>query len=112
LYGGYVLPEHSDAILKAAAKWGFDKLKSEAEIWYSKSLKLTVGNVIDEFLKADGNGYDMVREAAKKFMLENGKEMIESESFDKLYESKSLVKEIMKAAFDSSESKKRRREDE
>jgi hypothetical protein len=116
LYGGYVLPEqwkkHSDAILKAAAKWGFDKLKSEAEIWYSKSLKLTVGNVIDEFLKADGNGHDMVREAAKKFMIEHGKEMIESESFDKLYESKSLVKEIMKAAFDSSESKKRRREDE
>jgi hypothetical protein len=37
----------------------------------------------------------MVREAAKKFMLENGKEMIESESFDKLYESKSLVREIM-----------------
>jgi hypothetical protein len=88
-------------------------LKYEAEVWYSKSLKLTVGNVIDEFLKADGNGYDMVREAAKKFMLENGKEVVASESFDRLHESKSLVREIMTAAFESSsDSEKRRREDE
>jgi aconitase A len=55
----------------------------------------------------------MVREAAKKFMLENGKEVVASESFDRLHESKSLVREIMTAAFESSsDSEKRRREDE
>jgi hypothetical protein len=83
-------------------------VKEEADMWYAKSLKFTVDNVIDELLEADGKGYTAVREAAMQFIVENGKEIVMSESFDRLYESKSLVKEVMAAIADD---RKRKRED-
>lgn len=60
-YGGEILPEewqeqeNSEAILKSVSKYGFNTLKSEAEVWYASSLNFTVDNVIDEFMTADGN---------------------------------------------------------
>eukprot|EP00956_Cyclotella_meneghiniana_P008058 scaffold10745_cov25-Cyclotella_meneghiniana.AAC.2 len=70
LYGGLILPaelkSNSETILTAACEYGFNKLKSEAEVWYMKSLELTVENVIDVFLKADGNNCVILREASKK----------------------------------------------
>jgi hypothetical protein len=102
LYGKGVLPEewkeHSECILNAAGKWGFDKFKSKAEEWYTNFLELTVDNVIELFLKADGNGWTAVRDVAKKFMVQHAKEVLSSKSFDLLYESKPLMKEIMTAA--------------
>ena len=76
-----------------ACKYGFNKLKSEAQF--------TVENVIDVFLKADGNNCVILREAAKKYMSEHGEEMLESESFDRLRESGSLWKEVMAAVIRS-----------
>lgn len=112
LYGGFILPEewqqHSKVLLEAADKYAFDNVKEEADMWYAKSLKFTVDNVIDELLEADGKGYTAVREAAMQFIVENGKEIVMSESFDRLYESKSLVKEVMAAIADD---RKRKRED-
>jgi hypothetical protein len=111
LYGGCILPdewnEYSWSILKAASKYGFIKLKSEAEMWYIKSCEFTVDNVIDEFLKADGSHFTLVREAAKEFMAEHGQEIIASESFDRLYESKSLMKEVMTAVAQNKNKRKR-----
>eukprot|EP00956_Cyclotella_meneghiniana_P007915 scaffold10506_cov26-Cyclotella_meneghiniana.AAC.1 len=82
LYGGEVYPEewkkHSVSILKAASKYGFSTLKSEAELWYSRSLKFTVDNVISKFMEADGNGYVLVKAAAKKFIMEHGEEVVGS----------------------------------
>lgn len=49
-----------------------------------------------------------MREAALQFIVENGKEVVASESFDRLYESKSLMKEVMTAIADD---RKRKRED-
>eukprot|EP00956_Cyclotella_meneghiniana_P004957 scaffold6105_cov23-Cyclotella_meneghiniana.AAC.1 len=113
LYGGEVYPEewkkHSESILKAASKYGFSTLKSEAELWYSMSLKFTVDNVISKFMEADGNGYALVKAAAKKFIMEHGEEVVGSESFDLLHESKELSREVMAASFQNS--KKRKRED-
>ena len=51
----------------------------------------TVENVIDAFLEADGNGYLIVREASKKFMTENGAEILKCESFIRLHESQPLL---------------------
>jgi hypothetical protein len=85
LYGGGVCPEdlqeHSASILKASSKYGFKRLKEEAEAWHAKSIKFTVDNAVDEFMKADGSNYLIVRDAAKKFILEHGKEIVASESF-------------------------------
>ena len=114
LYGGEVFPEewkkHSEAILKAASKYGFDTLKSEAEVWCAKSLKFTVDNVISKFMEADGNGHALVKAAAKKFIMENGKDVVASESFELLHESLPLMREVVAASFDNN--KKRKREDE
>ncbi|KAL7514845.1 hypothetical protein ACHAXN_012255 [Cyclotella atomus] len=110
LYGGNVLPEdwqrHSKAILKAVSKYGFTNLKEEAEFWYARSLKFTVDNVIDDFMEADGNSYPLVRDAAKKFILEHGEKIVESDSFAKLHESLPLMKEVMAAAFKSNKRKR------
>jgi len=111
LYGGEVFPEewkkHSEAILKAASKYGFDTLKSEAEVWCAKSVEFTVDNVIGKFMEADGNGYALIKAAAKKFIMEHGKDVVASESFDLLHESKELSREVMAAAFDNNKKRKR-----
>eukprot|EP00956_Cyclotella_meneghiniana_P024210 scaffold48315_cov57-Cyclotella_meneghiniana.AAC.5 len=113
LYGDEVCPEkwiqHSEAILKAASKYGFSTLESEAEVWYIKTLKFTVDNVISKFMEADGSNHTLVKAAAKKFMMEHGEEIVDSDSFESLHESLELMREVMKAAF---QSRKRKREDE
>lgn len=115
LYGGFILPEewvdHSEAFLFAAGKYGFSTVRSEAEVWYSKSIKFTVDNAVDEFLKADGNSCNVVRDAAKKFIVEHAKEIVESESFARLHESLPLMKEVVSAVADSG-TKRKRNDDE
>jgi hypothetical protein len=114
LYGADVYPQqwqnYSEAILKAASKYGFTRLKGEADAWYSNSLKFTAEDVIDKFMEADGNDFAMVRDAAKKFMIEHAEEILETEAFDRLRESLPLIKEIFSAAVQNS--KKRKRDDE
>lgn len=51
----------------------------------------------------------MFERQLKKSMLKNGKDVVESESFDRLCDAKELMKEIGAAAFDRS---KKRRMDE
>jgi hypothetical protein len=112
-YGRHIMPEQwkakSEALLKAAGKYGFNEVKYEAEVWYTNSLNLTVKNVIDEFLKADGNNFALVREAALKFIAEHGKEITTADSFVRLYESLPLMKEVLAAVADNN--KKRKRDD-
>ena len=72
-------------------------------MWYANSLQLTVENVIDEFMKADGNNHTVVKAAAKKFIMEHGEEVLASESFDNLYESKELVTEVAAHLYESKE---------
>jgi hypothetical protein len=112
-HGKYIAPEiwkaNSEALLKASGKYGFSKVKSEAEVWYTSSLHLTVENVIDEFLKADGNNFACVREATLKFIAKHGEEVTSTDSFARLHESLPLMKEVMAAV--AQNSKKRKRND-
>eukprot|EP00956_Cyclotella_meneghiniana_P007983 scaffold10623_cov65-Cyclotella_meneghiniana.AAC.7 len=111
-FGGDVYPDdwqkHSEAILKAAGKYGFSALRSEAEIWHSKSLNFTVDNVIAKFMNADGNNHALVKAAAKKFIVEHAEDVVESDSFHLLYESKELIREVMKAVASGNGNKRRR----
>lgn len=52
-----------------------------------KLFYFTVENAIDKFLEADGNNFVLVRDAAKKFMIENAAEIVETEAFERLHES-------------------------
>jgi hypothetical protein len=111
LYGGGLCPqdvqEHSVSILKASGKYGFTKLKDEVEVWHAKSIKFTVDNAVDEFMKADGSNYPIVKDAAKKFILEHGEEIVESESFVGLNESLPFMREVLAAAFKNGNKRKR-----
>ncbi|KAL3793626.1 LOW QUALITY PROTEIN: hypothetical protein ACHAWO_001675 [Cyclotella atomus] len=106
LYGGDVYPaewqEHSEAILKAP-------------IWFHQSQRgsrsvFTVENAIDKFLEADGNNFVLVRDAARKFMIEHAAEIVETEAFERLHVSLPLMKEVFVAAIQNS--KKRKRDNE
>ena len=85
LYDGDVLPgewqEHSEAILKAAGKYGFDMLESVAEVWYAKSLNITVENVISKFMEADGKNHAHVKAAAKKLLWSMEKKLLHQSLF-------------------------------
>jgi hypothetical protein len=61
-------------------------------------------------MEADGNDFAIVRDAAKKFMIEHAEEILESEAFDRLRESLPLLKEVMAAALKNRN--KRKRDDE
>ncbi|KAL3779466.1 hypothetical protein ACHAWO_006451 [Cyclotella atomus] len=69
----------------------------------------TVDNAVDEFLKADGNCCNVVKDAAKKFIVEHAKEIVESDSFARLHESLPLMKEVVGALADNG--KKRKHDD-
>ena len=97
--------------MDAAGKYGFTNLKSAAEAWHVKDLKqnFTVDNVVDELLYAEGKNCPLLKKAAMDFIVEHGEEVIMSVSYEKLYESPLLCKEVMKAFAVSS---KKREHDE
>jgi hypothetical protein len=110
-YGKHITPEewkaNSKALLKAAGKYGFNEVKSQAEVWYTNSLNLTVENVIDEFLRADGNNFALVREAALEFIAKHGKEITTADSFVRLHGSLPLMKEVLAAVAENNKKRKR-----
>jgi hypothetical protein len=112
LYGVNIQPsewkEYGKQILDASGKYGFATLKSEAEAWYLKNLTLTVENVIDELLYADGHDCSLIKRASMDFIVEHGEDVMEADSYDRLDESPQLRREVMKAAFSS---RKRKREE-
>ena len=98
--------DHTKEILEASGKYGFNELKSEAEALYLKS-EITVDNVIDKFLYADSHSIGMLKKAAMDFIVKHGREVMASDSYDRLYESPKLTKEVMSAAFESSRKRQR-----
>lgn len=107
--------EQSKFVLQAAGKYGFGDLCTEASAWYLKWLKLGVSNAVDTLMYADGNSLTLVKEAAMKYISENPKEVLASDSFRLLQESPALMAEVMQALANRvevlSENQKRRRVD-
>ena len=99
------------SILRAAGKYGFSSLKSVAEAWYMKILKLEVDNVIDELLYADANNLLVVKRAVMDFITDNAEEVIATESFQLLSESPQLMKEVMKSMANHISTLKKRKRD-
>ena len=73
-----------------------------------KNLNLSVDNVIDELLYADGNHCLLMKKAATDFIVENGQAVIASPSYAKLAESTELMTEIMLELSKLSDSRKRK----
>jgi hypothetical protein len=103
--------KQNQSILFAAGKYGFSALKSKAEVWCVKFVKLDAQNVINHLLYADANSLSQLKEAAMNCITENSKDVIASESFALLSESTVLMTEVMKALSNALESKKRKRDE-
>ncbi|KAL7532102.1 hypothetical protein ACHAXR_004437 [Thalassiosira sp. AJA248-18] len=102
LYGGNIAAAEwkarSKDLIDAADRYGVKNLKIEAEAWYVKHLKITVENVVDTVAFADEKNCFLLKEAATSFILSNGQEVLSSDSFQGIPESKSLMREIISLA--------------
>jgi len=102
IYGGTIAPSEweirSKDFIDAADRYGVTNLKIEAEAWYAKHFELTVENVIDTLLYADDTSCFLLKEVCTKFILENVKEVIASDSFESITQSTSVMKEILSLA--------------
>mmetsp|Transcript_19029 Transcript_19029/g.41217 ORF Transcript_19029/g.41217 Transcript_19029/m.41217 type:complete len:410 (-) Transcript_19029:145-1374(-) len=102
VYGGNIAAsewkERSKNFIDAADRYGVKDFKIEAEAWYVKHLKITVDNVVDTLDYANTKECFLLKEAAMNFILKNGKEVLASDTFDSIPESKSITREIIPLA--------------
>lgn len=87
---------HGKEIFIASGKYGFNALWADAESRYIIQTKLTLDNSINELLYADGNNLVKLKEV--EYMVKHMEELTALESFERLYQSKKLNKEVMVAA--------------
>mmetsp|Transcript_10007 Transcript_10007/g.18315 ORF Transcript_10007/g.18315 Transcript_10007/m.18315 type:complete len:414 (-) Transcript_10007:164-1405(-) len=102
VYGGEIAAAEwetrSKDFIDAADRYGVTNLKIEAEAWYVKHFEMTVENVIDTLLYADDARCFLLKEVCTKFILENVKEVIASDSFESITQSTSVMREILSLA--------------
>ena len=98
IYGGNIAgAEWKDLakdLIDVADRYGIKNLKIEAEAWYEKHLKITVDNVVDTLLYADQKNCFLLKEAAMNFILKNARQVLVSESFEKICQEPSILREI------------------
>ena len=98
VYGEEIYPanwrDHLKAILGASSKYGFSKLRDEAETKYMKSVKLTAANAMDELLDADAFSARNIKESIFDFIVQNVEEVESDPSWKKLDDSPKLLKEL------------------
>ena len=88
----------SKDFIDTADKFGLHALKIEAEAWYVEHLILTVDDVVEALIYADDKDCALLKEAAMDFMLKNAKEVLVSDSFERIPESKTVMRELMLVA--------------
>mmetsp|Transcript_3930 Transcript_3930/g.8671 ORF Transcript_3930/g.8671 Transcript_3930/m.8671 type:complete len:411 (-) Transcript_3930:87-1319(-) len=102
IYGGSITTteweDHAKDFIDSADRFGIKNLKIEAEAHYVKNLNITVDNVINELVYADRRKCLLLKEAAKNFVLENGHDVLASDSFESFRQSTSIMREIISLA--------------
>jgi len=85
VYGGKisdeVLESNARDLIDVADKYSVVNLKLEAEACYARSVKLTVGNMLDILLYADSKNCALLKELVIDFMVENWEGIIGKVSF-------------------------------
>jgi len=85
-YGGVLTDEdlktNAKEIIDAADKYGVVNLKLQAEASLVESTQITIENVMDNLLYADGKNCALLKEAVMDFIVENGDDAVEKLSFD------------------------------
>mmetsp|Transcript_4693 Transcript_4693/g.10096 ORF Transcript_4693/g.10096 Transcript_4693/m.10096 type:complete len:404 (+) Transcript_4693:314-1525(+) len=102
IYGGEITAaewkDRSRELIDAADRYGLKNLKIEAEAWYAKHHTITLRNVIDTLQYADEKNCFLLKEGAMNFILNNAREVLASDSFGEMPESRSIVREIISVA--------------
>ena len=82
VYGGDILADkwkdHAKDLLEASDKYGLTNLKIEAEAWYVKLLKFSVGDVVETVAYAENMNCFLLKEAAIDFIVANAKAVLAS----------------------------------
>jgi hypothetical protein len=99
VYGGDILAaewkDHAKDLLEAADKYGLPNLKIEAEAWYVKLLKFSVGDVVETVVYAEKMNCFLLKEASIDFIVANSNEMLSSDALRNIPESKDIIREIL-----------------
>jgi len=102
IYGGKIRAAEwkvrAKDFIDAADRYGLKNLKIEAEAWYVKHLEITKDNVVNTLVYAEEKNCFLLKEVATNFVLNNANEVLASESFEDIPESKIFVREIISLA--------------
>jgi hypothetical protein len=99
VYGGDILAaewkDHAKDLLEAADKYGLPNLKIEAEAWYVKLLKFSVGDVVETVAYAEKMNCYLLKEAAINFIVANAKSVQASGTLMNIPESNVITRDIL-----------------
>jgi uncharacterized small protein (DUF1192 family) len=99
VYGGDISAgkwkDHAKDLLEASDKYGLTNLKIEAEAWYVKLLKFSVGDVVETVAYAEKMNCFLLKEAAIDFIVTNANEVLASGTLMNIPESKDIIREIL-----------------
>ncbi|KAL7554195.1 hypothetical protein ACHAWF_018626 [Thalassiosira exigua] len=102
VYGGTIdSAEWKDGamdLIEAADRYGLQALKIEAEAWHVKYLTLTVENAIETLAYAEARNCFLLKETAMSFILENGSALLQSDEFEKIPTSTTIMREMLSLA--------------
>ena len=99
VYGGDISAgkwkDHAKDLLEASDKYGLTNLKIEAEAWYVKLLKFSVGDVVETVAYAEKMNCFLLKEAAIDFIVTNANEVLASGTLMNIPESKDIIRDIL-----------------
>ena len=99
VYGGDILADkwkdHAKDLLEASDKYGLTNLKIEAEAWYVKLLKFSVGDVVETVAYAEKMNCFLLKEAAIDFIVANAKVVLASGTLMNILESNVFTRDII-----------------
>ena len=99
IYGGKIRADEwkvsAKDFIDAADRYGVKTLKIEAEAWYVKYLKITKDNVVDTLVYAEQKNCFLLKEAATNFIMNHAQEVLESDAFENIPNSASVMREMV-----------------
>ena len=87
--------DHAKDLLEASDKYGLTNLKIEAEAWYVKLLKFSVGDVVETVAYAEKMNCFLLKEAAIDFIVANAKAVLASGTRMNIPESNVFTRDIL-----------------
>ena len=99
VYGGTLSTSdwkvYSKDLVDVANRFGVTNVKLIAKTFYAENIEITVNNVAELLLYSINKDCFILKEKVMKFIKLNTQEVIESDSFEAIFESRAVTKEIL-----------------